>query len=168
MFPFAIQGLDHVIQDPGLMFLLAAKIGLPGIRIAVAWNPGGTQRNGDPRCRVERSKLAYLASYQVAAVLASTLRSTRRGFTPLKGFSICFTTSALAWAAVSRGPSRITSSCTCTQRRALKMEASPPEKVETPESQSHSFCVFRVMRLEMFYFSRGFGDNETCRVSRSG
>ena len=54
----------------------------------------------------------YFASYQVAAVFASTVRSTWSGSRPMpsKGASMSFVTSARAASLCSSGPSRMTSS----------------------------------------------------------
>jgi len=74
------------------------------------------------RAGLVRADTAYLASYQVSATLESTTNSTSRGFCPSKGFIMCCTTSSCALAALSLGPSRITSSCTC-HRRAQAVRA---------------------------------------------
>lgn len=89
-------------------------------KIAAAWRwvappaPGSTHsRRSRLGCRGAYCHI-YLASYQVSAYLASTIKSTSSGLgsRPLKGLRMHATTRSRACSAVSRGPSRITSSCT--------------------------------------------------------
>jgi len=57
----------------------------------------------------------YFASYHVSAYFASTVSSTLSGLAPSKGFIMQSTTSCCASSALSRGPSKMTSSCTWTR-----------------------------------------------------
>ena len=101
----------HVCRDSmycSATFILLTALTSPGL---VKW--GGKIQNNATCCTLHTlvCSVFYLASYQVSAILESTTRSILRGLSSsLKGYCMQLMTSCWASAAVSLGPSRITSS----------------------------------------------------------
>ena len=97
--------------------------------------------------RLRKGPARYLASYQVPAMLESTTRSTSRGFVPRKGRSMWATTSSFARSALSAGPSRITSSCTCSRAGSPHYAQPPLSPGALLTAEVHHACTMARLAL---------------------